>query len=429
MILIILLFNLLNGKDIEYKAEKLPLDTTVYYHILKLEETITLQENDSIIINRVNDIAFDTLYNRLILTEPTLKSALFFNYSDGSFCNNIKTNYNIQDSFIINNGKDYINFNKIKAEYMQSEDYIKNGLTESGLKLVNSTFNKISIYRNKYYFLTHMTIPSIYFDRSYKNALPNRPVLCVYNEELELLKVISLVQENNWEYFPMNNIITILNDTIYTDNYNHYAMLNINKVSKENIKEEYELLTISQHDLQGKKINHVGFLPNSLVNSYLNYSFVETQLTSLREKIYYAYQLDDYIYTLKNKIVFKFKNLPYYNLKGLDSLYRLIQIKSKDNLFVDYNEKAKLCQISMIKLLNRKDNLLVLFTVYEEEHSLKMYYILQEYTIEGDLLSQTYFDDNPENQIKNVFYDSKNDYLCFLRKSKKGWTVEKRSFK
>jgi len=420
------------GKDIDYKAEKLPLDTTVYYHILKLEETITLEENDSIILSSISDIKLNYDNSEILICDRALRSVLNFDYTNGNYLERKVSGLYIQHDLAVNYDKPIVDWNGISYKFKDTTEYEEIGLTKEFIEgVINSSFNFI-VEENKdnIELLTHLMIPASTYTQV-SNQIFNLPINVKFNKTTNEFKTFSYFNFNNIDYFPFTSIGVKIFDEYYLHSFNQRFLYEKRKgdVKTEDDVDKYKLITISKHDSIGQFISVAATIPKEYLHANIFEGFMDLQMINIKDKLYYSYLYDNRIYLENDNVLFNFINLPYISINGLKKLSKENYKKRRMAKYLTPNEIGQYCPVSMIKLLNRKDNLLVLFTVYEEEHPLKMYYILQEYTIEGDLLSQTYFDDHPENQIKNVFYDSKNDYLCFLRKSKKGWTVEKRSFK
>ena len=280
--------------------------------------------------------------------------------------------------------------------------------------------------------LTYITIPASTITQK-TNQIFNLPINVKFNKKTNKFETFSFFNFEYLSYFPLTNNGIKINNEYYLSSRNDQFVYDYSqdKIKNRDDIDIYQLTSLTKHDSLGNFISIIGKIPDSYIKSNLLYGYLTIDFVNISNNLYYSYIYEEAIYGENDVVLFKFKNLPYNSNLGLKGLSIRTKRNREINRFGNLkpNEIGQYCPVSMIKLLNRKDNLLALFTVYEEEHPLKMYYILQEYTTEGDLLSQTYFDDNPENQIKNVFYDAKNDYLCFLRKSNKGWTVEKRSFK
>ena len=422
------------GKDIDYKAEKLPLDTTVYYHILKLEETITLEENDSIILSSISDIKLNYDNSEILICDRALRSVLNFDYTNGNYIERKVSGLYIQHDLAVNYDKAVKTWLDEPYELVDTTRYREIGLTKEDVdRLLVSSFNYIiDDNKDNLELLTYITLPASTFTQK-MNQIFNLPINVVLDKNSGSIITFSFFNFDSDKYFPLSNNGVKVNNDYYITGMNAQFIFDY---SQEKIKNKddiikYELTTLTRHDSTGNLKSIVGKIPKSYLNSNLLYEYLILKMINISDEIYYGYHFDENIYKENDKVAFTFKNLPYSNSNGLADLKNISSNRRKNkNLSpLNSNEIGQICPISLVNIINRKDNLLVLFTVYEENHPLKMYYILQEYTTEGELLTQTYFDDHPENQIKNVFYDSKNDYLCFLRKSKKGWTVEKRSFK
>ncbi len=417
-----------------FKLESLKVDTTIYYHRLAEEEIINLEENDSIILSSISDFKLNFDNSEILICDNVLKSLITYNYSDGKLQNHYKSGLFIQDNLALTYDKLVKMPNGFAYNLIDTSRYDDIGLTSDYVKsIIISSFNNILEENINYLeLLTYIMIPanSIYVKG---NQILNLPINVVLDKNSGSITTFSFFNFDSDKYFPLsNNGVKVKND-YYVTGMNAQFIFDYSqeKVKNKDDINKYELTTLTRHDSIGNLKSIVGKIPKSYLNSNLLYEFLILKMINISDEIYYGYLFDENIYKENDKVAFTFKNLPYSNSKGLADLKILSSNRRKNNNLtpLNSNEIGQLCPISMVKILNRKDNLLVFFKVYEEKHPLKYYYIIQEYTSKGELLTQTYFDDDPLNKIENFIYDTKNDYLCFLRKSKKGWTVEKRSFK
>lgn len=92
----------------EFNLERIPIDTTVYYHILKLEDNITLEENDSIILSVISDIKLNYDNTEILVCDRALKSVLNFDYTNGNYLERKVSGLYIQHDLAVN----YVNQSK-----------------------------------------------------------------------------------------------------------------------------------------------------------------------------------------------------------------------------------------------------------------------------------------------------------------------------
>ncbi len=416
MILIILLFNFLNGKDIDYKAEKLKLDPSIKSYEFNLEQTISLEENEYVILSTLADAKIFDNGNKLIVADNASFQRIIYNLNTGIIILVNKAGLELQDYYAINNIKS-AQLNSDDYKYISSTDYDKYNYNEEDSKRYVTYTKKIQIVED-----TLILFQNQFHLPRYKNAnnrsTDNRMAITVYDTTFNLINIIPL--ETSTGVYVIGGAFLYLNNFLYSSSTNYqYKLLEFDST-----------VTLSKFNLKGNLINNIGYLPKANIDSKLMYENSIPLITNIKEDIFITHPRDKYVYGQNNKIKFELRNLPFSNDSGYKIAYDLfMNYFNNHNTQYPYEERMKIFPISITDMFVRSNNLALLYLVYDYTDKKEYYLILQEYSKDGKIISHTKLYNDIDNTIFKVVYDSKNDYLCFLRKSKKGWTVEKRSFK
>lgn len=399
--------------ETEFVPSKLMIDSKVSSKNLEMIESLTIEENDSIILSDITSIDINH-NNQLILTNEADRSAILYDYFNVKFIKSIRPSKAFADSIAYTDEKPILIAGK-QLRYMKSSEYRLKGLTDLGINMIKSTYFKTYCYENKISILCLVYLPATSDNEDF-NAMDNRTILLEFNDNLEYEKFIIL--EVNKKTYPVPFVLTkMTNGDIITCAPN----LNYKKSTYDSI------VTLSLHNKEGKFLSNIGFLPEKFIKNKLKYLGNWTPfVTNIHDNLFILYPLDTDVYNTNQEFCFNLKNLPFNNDSSLIYFRNNFKnIVTKEGM-VDNRILSKLFPQQIVYTFNANNKLCIIIQVNEDFNS--KYYIVQEYELDGTLLSQTIINDNPVNQIRNFVFDKYNGYICLIKKNSLGWSLEKRKW-
>jgi len=421
VLLLLVLFKCENNNSLKYEAIKCRIDTTVLSRNLQLADSITIEENDELILNSIWNVDLNTEADKIIICDPNNRTCNLYNYKTGKIIKFLKAGNYLSDSVAIS-GKEYPRFRWIKYKSYKNiliQDYNKYGIENSHLKFLQNAFYVPRFRESKVYFLSLIYCQTISVDNPLDRLLSNRTAIVTCDSNLKIEKLSVLDLDDSSYAIPYNFFIK--NDNIF--------FISATDFASWRYYEKYSSLPlISKYNSDGSIIDISFRLSDnySLAKSGYNIPWFTT-IIGLNEKIFFTTSCDLTVYSEKNLKQFDFKNLPYSNDSSF-IYYRKI-IDNLDNKKINSEKINKLFPIQIINGFAFKNNLVYQIVVYDESYSNGYYYILQEYSVEGDLISQTNIFDDKDNKIMHISFDEVNNYLLLFKKSKIGWTLEKREWR
>lgn len=412
----------LKTKDAQnYKAKKISIEEYIAPKQLKLINTISFEENDSIIINRIAGIEFCSNGKKIVLTDDANRFILLIDSKNGKILKSVdskKMNLKWVDDFLMCNPiPNQLIRNDLK--YIPITDYLKYGLTDESLDLVRMHYFIPKCVNGKLVISNLMYIFAV-SDKVKHNSIDNRSGFCLFDSELNFEKMIvpevllsSYFLYDNYEFLSNGEIIGTTSNFSYKE---------------KDIMDS--IVTVAKYDSTGNFLGNIGYLPDIYTNNNLAYEeHWKPLITSINDSLFILYPRTKDVYGPGQKIRFTLQNIPFSNDSGLVYLYNYYRLARLQQRTPNSKEIGRLLPFSIINSFNTNGNLTIIILVFDESENIGFYYLVQEYDTKGNLLSHSKIYDEPENQIRNFVYDKHNNYMCIVRKSKFGWTLEKREWK
>jgi hypothetical protein len=411
----------LKTKDLKnYKSTKYEINEFIEPKTFKLIEKINLEENDEFILNSITGIEIIDSDSNILITCAASKLSAIYDYKTGSLKKIINPNteeFKWLDYFLKENPipKQVV---RSDLKYIPISEYSKYGLNQQAIDQVKLVYTIPKFINNNIYIASYANMVAV-SDEVRHNTLDNRVLICCFDKEFNYKKMI--VPEVLYDsYFIMGELEFLSNGEIIgtTSNFSYADKL----VSDS-------LVTVARYDSKGKFLYNIGYLPEKYVKNNLIYEERwQPLITIINDSIFIVYPRDNEIYAPGQVKRFKLKNLPFSNDSGLVFIYDYYRLLKIQNTRPDIKEIGKILPISIINTFNVKGKYNLILLIFDENEPMGFYYIIQEYDTKGNLLSHSKIYDEPENQIRNFYYDKFNNYLCIIRKNKEGWTLEKREW-
>lgn len=404
----------------KYKAQPIEIKENISPKKLQLYESIFLEENDDVIINRISGIEIIDDATKLVVTDAANQIAVLYDFNSGKIIKMIDSktqNYEWVNHFLDNKPipKQSI---RDDLKYIPMSEFSKYGLTEEANKLVKQHYFVAKYFNNRIVISNLMYIFAV-SDNVRENCIDNRSGFCWYDKELNYEKMVVPEVKSGSYFIHGSNEILSNGDIIGTTS---------NFVYQEKDVMD-SLVTVARYDSTGKLLGNIGYLPEKYSNNKLAYEELwKPFITSINDSIFIAYPRVNEIYGPGQIVRFRLKNLPFSNDSGLVHIYNYYQLAKIQQRTPNSNEIGRLLPLSIVATFNSNGNYGVILLVFDETEPMGFYYIAQEYDIKGNLLSHTKFYDEPENQIRDFVFDKAHNQLCIVRKSKNGWSIEKRKW-
>jgi hypothetical protein len=402
-----------------YKAKKIEINNNIPSKKLEIQDKIILEENEDVIFQKIEGIEIFDNAKRIILTDAANKIVVMYDYNSGKILKFIDTKnqgHEWLERFLEMKPVATVSF-RDDLHYIPVSQFTKYGLTEFDKKLVSFQFWTPQIINNRI-LLSYIIHTYAVSDNERCNGLMNHTGFCFYDKELNFEKLI---------------VAEVRNDSyIIPGSYNVLRDGDIISISSNFIYHEKDimdsLVSVARYDSTGKLLGNIGYLPEKYANNNMAYEELWRPLiTSIDDSIFIAYPRTSEIYAPGQKVRFSLQNLPFSNDSGMVLIYNYFRMTKVQQRRPDSKEIGRLLPLSIVYTFNSNGNYGVIILVFDEEHPMGFYYIAQEYDLSGKLLSQTMIHDEPENQIRNFYFDKYNNHLCLVKKSNKsGWTIEKR---
>lgn len=432
-----------NGEQINYKPQKLETDINIEEQKIELMEKVIIQETDNLILTHIQDVDFSPDGKRLVICDPTSGTLLYINYKTGQILKHLKTDLSLTDSLIIS-GRKPLKFLNKQHEYLHRKEYFSRKITHDEVNWIkNKFFKPIYIDDNCIYLLS-----AIYaFAKSYDstNICDSRSALIAVDTNM-FIKSCKIVENNE-------SICPLPLDFIYKRRNNEMLIPCTNGLRQNEMKFD-SLPSVSKYDLKGNLIGIVSYLPENYEKYFIGYDFQFVPLlANFEDNIIISYPVDLSLYGENNKRYFSLYNLPYSNDSGFTIFGSLRKdfveecrknpIFSKNDSgevykmkFMDYYKKKqnkslnkksleRLFPVRIVNLYTINDKIVFWLNIFEASSD-NYYFLLQEYRIDGRLLSQTIIPDDDINKLKYLSFDKNNNYLVLFKKGPEGWIIEKR---
>lgn len=404
----------------KYKAQRIEIRQNISPKKLQLIEKIYLEENDDVIINQISGIEIFEDATKLVLSDAANRIAVLYDFNNGKILKIIDSkdqNNEWYNYFLDTKPLAKISF-RDDLKFIPISECSKYGITEEGVKLARMHYFFPKSINNRVV-ISNLMYAWAVSDKEKHNSIINRSGFCWYDNELNFEKMVvpEVVNDSyiiSGYYVIQNNgdIIGTSSNFIYKD---------------KDVMDS--LVTVSRYDSTGKLLGNIGYLPEKYSDNKLAYEELwKPFITSINDSIFIAYPRVKEIYAPSQKVRFSLINLPFSNDSGLVHLYNYYQLAKIQQRNPDSKEIGRLLPLSIVNTFNSNGNYGVIILVFDETEPMGFYYIAQEYDIRGNLLSHTKFYDEPENQIRDFVFDKANNQLCIVRKSKNGWSIEKRKW-
>ena len=403
-----------------YKAKKIEIDENISPKKLQLQDIIFLEENDDVIINRIEGFEIFDDATKLVLADPSKRIAVLYDYINGKILKIVDSktqNYEWYDHFLdtkplaITSIRDDLKFIPIS-------ECSKYGITEEGVKLAQLYYDIPKFINNRIIISNFMYAWAV-SDNVKHNSITNRTVFSWYDDELNFEKMVvpevligSYIIPGTFEILSNGDIIGTSSNFVY---------------HREDVMDS--LVTVARFDSTGKLLGNIGYLPEKYSENNLTYKELwKPLITSINDSVFIAYPRVNEIYAPGQHVRFSLKNLPFSNDSGLVYLYNYYRMAKLHKIQPNSKEVGRLLPLSINYTFNSYGNYGVIILVFDDSDPMGFYYIAQEYDIRGKLISHTKINDEPENQIRNFYFDKVSNHLCLVKKSKKGWSIEKRKW-
>lgn len=417
-----------NVKFLNYIPTEYQTDSTIITRPLALIEAMRIEENNPIILNQISYIDIDSVSNEFILIDPPSKCAVKYDYHTGRIISFLKAGLELSDS-VANSGRPAQRFKNKTFKYIVSDEYKKYQITSSDFKFAQSTFRAVQYSgSDRILLLSIIYTPAItqdsfqILDKKEVKIIDNNTAVVECNYNLKIKKV-TVFENQDLSYIVPWNFLYEPNEKVYyitTTNYSHYEENNLDS-----------LTAIAKTDEVGDQVEISSFLPDKYIQNKAGYKiFYVPSITNLGKELFISFPYDINIYGLYNTLRFPLKNLPFSNDSGFMLLEIIEDYYSHGTSYENsQNHKSTLTKafpVCIIRLFGLKNSICTQILITDPKEKNGYYYILQEYDKSGKLMSHTKVVDDLTNPIKLITYDKYNGYVVFIRKSKEGWSLEKR---
>jgi len=243
-------------------------------------------------------------------------------------------------------------------------------------------------------------------------------IILKLNENFEILEYIPI--ENYFGNHAIPGVLEYFDDDTF--------ILASSAFSLQRYFDRYDsLVTVSKYNRKGDIISAISFLPESYTKNKIGYDLLYYPIVSkINNELIILYQLDNNVYNENGIIKHSLDNLPYSNDKGLELYSEYKKLIKSRNESRDEELLKRLFPVVITNSFISNGNLNIIYIVYDGHKStMGFYYLIQEYNMEGQLLTQTEFYDDPNNSIRHFIYDEVNQLLLLFRKSNTGWSMER----
>ena len=411
-----------------FKRIKHPVDKTIPSKRLNLIKSIRIEENQNLILSEILGADISPDGKKLLIADLVSKTLNLYDNKTGKIIKFLQANIFLNDSIASSNKNKFL-FNCSSYRALKSNEYKKYGFNDE-TQILRNMFMKAKFINNDKIYALALIYPYSVND-AWQKLIHNTPVIAVTNGNLKLEKVIVFEVQSNQNIktkpdmsypIPFRFILDKKEDCFYIISTDY---------SKQKLSiMDPKLPAVAKYDLNGNYIKKVLYLPESYMKSKGGYTLPHiAYINEIDNQKFFAFRIEDKIYNIDNKIRFKLKNLPYTNDSGF-VYYKKVAKFSRINHIADPPEiLKKIFPFRIFWTFTAKNHYNLVELIFDSTAANgDYYYILQEYTTKGKLLSQTIINDDLRNPIKYITFDNKNNYLVIFKKSKKGWTMEKRQW-
>lgn len=426
LFLILLIFYSCNIDDNEvtrYVPEPQIQDESISELKLKNIDTISIQENDDVIIQFVQSFSVSQDGKFYALTVPASKQLVVYD-NNGNIIQTHNAWTNLSDS-VVASGKKTLNYfwdpkmSHFTWHFIEIEELRQFSDELNDTMRINNMFITPQFIENMIYCNALVYIPSLNGTKDNRISYENRSVILKFTDDFE-----------NYQCYVADHPFhgcTMSDDFEIADN----LILTVSDFTRPRYYDKYDsLMTICEYNkASGEVIGIIGYLPKCYETSKIAYELYWQPMLHERDGgLYVAYPLDKYIYERHNKIRFELKNLPFSNEPGFQLYTKYKEICEK-LIKIPENEvkKAKylhnMFPMRTLKLFGDEENLIVCILV--KVPGTPPYLLIQKYDYDGKLMSQGTIVYDENNVIYQFDYNETNKELVFIKKSIQGWTVER----
>jgi len=424
ILFLILISNCSNNQSIDLLIEHNYVDTTFKSQKLDIVDKIELEENDSIIIHSIWASDINAHKNQMIICDPNNRLTVLFNYKTGRIFKTLRADLNLSDSLaaserIITKVKWR---NNKSFKYIKISDYPKYGLTSRDLKLISNSFFVPIFVDDSILISTIIYCQSISPDN--EKVVGNRTAIIRCDNNLKIINV-NVLDINDQSY-------AIPYTFYYNKNNNKYIVSATDFAGWRHDKKTDSLPLISEFNYEGNIIENILYLSDKYSKSQSGYNIPwNSKVTAMNNEIFFTISSDLCVYGIKNRRKFSLINLPFSNDTGFALYQKMEYLLNNPEIGAEQQSKNlyKLFPVQIINCFKGNNNVIIQLIVSDYDVKNDYYYILQEYSVEGDLISQTNIFDDKDNKIMHISFDEVNNYLLLFKKSKIGWTLEKREWR
>ncbi len=410
-----------------YYPERQDMDKSILPKEWQAKDTISLEENLSTVILNVSSASISNDGKYIAVVAPNLRSLLLYDYSSGKLLKKFRADTRLSDMYAIsgrtphNLSQHLVQFKEVGLEnliFLEQSKWEEFGFSlKDTLSLFINSFCDVNFFNNQLFVSALIRARSVNSEDYSINVSSNSMVILKLSENLEILEFIPI--ENNFGNHAIPGVLEIFEEDSY--------ILATSAFPYQRYLDRYDsLASVSKYNRNGDIIAPIAFLPETYTKNRIGYDLLYHPIVKQNEnELIILYPLDKNVYNESGEILYNLTNLPFSNDKG-QKLYPEYKNLPKSKLEGDEEMLKRLFPIFITNAFISNGNLNVIYYVFDKEiSSLGYYYLIQEYSADGKLLSQTKLLDNPDNIIKYFTYDERNDLLVVFRKGKDGWILER----
>lgn len=120
----------------------------------------------------------------------------------------------------------------------------------------------------------------------------------------------------------------------------------------------------------------------------------------------------------ENKKLFDLQNLPFSNDSGFVYYQDYLRYCRSKDMKPDIEVVSRLFPIKIVDAFDNNNKLYPIILIWDKSKPMSYYYLIQEYTSEGNLLREVTLNDEPENQIRQFAFNKYAQELVLFKKSK-----------
>jgi hypothetical protein len=406
--------------------ERFAIDSNIASRKLEIKETIYIEEKEQLILHNISGVDINPLTNELIICDPSNRSLNMYDLSTGKIKKFYKAGLSLSDSVAVSKRKMLkTSWNGYKSfKYIKIDEYKDYELSENNLALINNMLFVPRFIDNNLEVLSVIYCQAVAEDLTDKEKrISNNASIISFDDELNI-KNVSILEITEKSY-PVPY-------SFAKDKLKNSYLVSTSDYPRHSIDKKYDTLpAISEYNARGDYLETNFFLSKIYEESLVGYGVPNmVNITEIYNKFFITLTADLNVYDKYNKKRFGIKNLPFTNDSGF-ALYcqYFSQLNSpKISYEIKKSNLLRLFPVHIINTFEISGNFVVQILVYDDLSEQGYYYIVQEYTPDGALLSQTNLYDDNEFKIKYLAYNREKNELIIFKKGKKRWVMEKRDW-